>query len=98
MGGGGGDVRPPPFPKATLHLVEKAIAEAWRVIRDHPEGDFEIDIADEKRVTRELPTCLVNRILDSGTVGGFTSGVFGGTSDGRVESLDAAHLVRMPAL
>jgi hypothetical protein len=88
----------PPYPKATLRLIERAITEAWRVIRDHPEGDFKIGTADEDRITRELRTCLVNEVLDGGTVPGFTSDQFRVTREGKFESFDGAHLDKMPDL
>jgi hypothetical protein len=42
----------PPYPKATLRVIENAIREAWRIIRDHPALGFEIDNAEENRITR----------------------------------------------
>ncbi len=56
------------YPKATLYVVESAILEAWRIIRDFPEGDFKIDDADEDRITRELSNCLMNMVLNGGNV------------------------------
>jgi hypothetical protein len=88
----------PPYPKATLRVIEKAIAEAWRIIRDHPEGDFKIDTAEEDRVTRELRACLMNRVLDGGTVLGFTSDQFRVTREAKFESFDGKHLDKMPDL
>src|SRR4051812_29942218 len=88
----------PPYPKATLSLIEKAIAEAWRIIRDHPEGDFKIGTADEDRITREVRTCLMNRVLDSGTVAGFTSDQFRVTREAKFESFAGPSLHKMPDL
>jgi hypothetical protein len=88
----------PSYPKATLRVIEKAIVEAWEVIRDHPEGDFKLDTAEEDRITRELRTCLMNKVLDGGTVLGFTSDVFQVTREGKFESFDGTHLDKMPDL
>lgn len=88
----------PPYPKATLRLIERALAEAWRIIRDQPEGDFKIDTAHENRITRELRVCLMNAVLDGGIVLGFTSDLFRVTRDGKFESFDGTHLDQMPDL
>lgn len=88
----------PHYPKATLRVIEKAIAEAWRIIRDHPEGDFEIETADEDRITRDLRTCLMNNVLDGGIVPAFTSDKFHITREGKFESFDGTHLDKMPDL
>jgi len=86
------------YPKATLYVVESAISEAWRIIRDCPEGDFKIDDADEDRITRELRTCLMNMVLDRGNVPGFTSDIFRVMREGKFESFDGTHLDKMPDL
>ena len=88
----------PPYQKATLLLIERAICEAWRIIRDHPEGDFKIDVADENRITRELRTCLLERILDGSTVPGFSSEFFTITRGGEFESYNGDHLQKKPDL
>jgi hypothetical protein len=88
----------PPYPKATLRLVERAIAEAWQIIRDMPEGDFKIAVAQEDRITRELRTCLMNRVLDGGIVPGFTADLFRVTREGKFESFDGSYLDKMPDL
>jgi hypothetical protein len=86
----------PAFPKATLLLIERAVVAAWQVILNHPEGDFDISNAHEDRITRELRTCLMNRILDSAEVPGFTSEQFGVTREAKFESYDGTHLDDMP--
>src|SRR5260370_10604213 len=88
----------PPYPKATLQLIEKAIGEAWRIIRDKPEGDFNIQNANEDRITRELRTCLVNKVLGSGAVPGFTREAFHVTREAKFNSFDGTHLDKMPDL
>jgi hypothetical protein len=88
----------PPYPKATLRLIEAAVAEAWRIIRDHPEGDIDIANADEPRITRELRTCLVNQVLDGPTVPGFTSKIFKISPGGVFESFNGTHLEKRPDL
>src|SRR5580704_11550450 len=87
-----------PYPKATLRVIESAIVEAWRVIRDHPQGDFQINQADEDRITLELRNCLMNMVLDSGKVAGFTSEHFHVTREAKFESFDGNHLHKMPDL
>ncbi len=87
-----------PHPEGTLRLIEKAIAEAWQIIRDHPEGEFKIDTADEDQITRELRTCLVNKVLDGGIVDGFTSKEFRVIREAKFESFDGTHLDKMPDL
>ena len=86
------------YPKATLRVIESAITEAWRIIRDRPEGDFKIDEAVEDRITRELRTCLMNTVLDGGEVAGFTSDHFRVTREGKFKSFDGTHLDKMPDL
>ena len=88
----------PPYPKATLRLIEAAIAEAWRIIREHPEGDFDMAIADEPRITREIRTCLIHQVLDGPTVSGFTSNIFTILPGGVFESFDGTHLEKRPDL
>lgn len=87
-----------PYPKATLRLVERAITEAWRIIRDTPQGDFDIMNDDEDRITRELRTCLMNRVLDGGLVKGFTSDQFRMQREPKFESYDGTYLDKMPDL
>jgi hypothetical protein len=85
-----------PYPIATLRVVEKAIAEAWRIIRDHPEDGFDIKTANEDRITLELRNCLLNNVLAGGSVPGFTSDLFDVTREGKFESYDGTHLDKMP--
>lgn len=86
------------YPKATLRIVERAIAEAWRIIRDHPQGDFDIQTADEDRITLELTNCLMDNVLVSGVVDGFTDDLFVVGREGKFPSFDGAHLDKMPDL
>jgi hypothetical protein len=88
----------PPYPKATLRLIEKAIGEAWRIIRERPEGGFNIATADEDTITRELRTCLMNNVLDGGKVHGFTSEQFCVMREAKFESFDGTYLDKMPDL
>ncbi|QEG32265.1 hypothetical protein GobsT_71180 [Gemmata obscuriglobus] len=85
-----------PYPKATLLLIERAVVAAWQEIVNHPDGDFDITNANEDRITRELRTCLVNRILDGSEVPGFTSEQFSITREAKFESYDGTHLDDMP--
>jgi hypothetical protein len=87
-----------PFPKATLRLIETAISEAWRVIRETPEGDFDIANSGEDRITLELRNCLTNTVLDNGLVPGFTSNMFYVTREAKYVSFDGTHLDKMPDL
>jgi hypothetical protein len=87
-----------PYPRATLRVVEKAIAEAWRIIRDTPGVGFDINAADENRITRELRTCLVNRVLDGPEVPGFASTTFDVSRGAEFESFDGQHLSKKPDL
>ncbi|MGO8900484.1 MAG: hypothetical protein ACLQU5_19370 [Isosphaeraceae bacterium] len=84
------------YPKATIYVIEAAISEAWRIIRDSPQGDFKITEADEDSITRELRTCLMNMVLDGGQVPGFTSDLFYITREAKFESYDGTHLDKMP--
>lgn len=85
-----------PYPKSTLRVVEKAITEAWRIIRDSPSAGFDITTADENRITRELRNCLVNRVLNGSAVPAFTSDVFDVTRGAEFESYDGSHLQNKP--
>jgi hypothetical protein len=87
-----------PYPKATLRVVEKAIAEAWRIIRDNPGAGFNIVTADENRITRELRTCLLNQVLDGSAVPAFTSKTFDVNRGSEFESYDGTHLQKKPDL
>jgi hypothetical protein len=95
---GSGSLPHPSYPLATLRIVEAAILEAWRLIRDHPEGDFDIGRADEDRITRELRTCLVNAVLYGGRVPGFTPKHFRVNRESKFVSFDGTHLDKMPDL
>jgi hypothetical protein len=86
----------PEYPIATLCIIEDAIHEAWRVLREQPGGDFDIKSADEDRVTRDLVACLTNTILDGGQVAGFTSAIFCISRESKCESYDGRHLDKMP--
>jgi len=87
-----------PYPKATLRVVEKAIVEAWRIIRDNPAAGFDIATADENRITRELRTCLLNQVLDGTAVPAFTSKTFDVNRGSEFESYDGTHLQKKPDL
>jgi hypothetical protein len=86
----------PPYPFETLRLVERAIAEAWRVIRDHPEPGFDLANADEDAITAELRVCLINTVLDGPAVPGFDSKTFRINRDSKFESFDRARKDLMP--
>jgi len=87
-----------PYPKATLRIVEGAIAEAWRIIRDKPAKGFDITTADENRITRELRTCLLNQVLDGTAIPAFTSEIFDVSRGSEFESYNGAHLQKKPDL
>lgn len=87
-----------PYPDATLRVIEKAIAEAWRIIRDQPQGGFDIKNASEDRVTLELRNCLLNTVLAGAKVPGFTTELFDVSREGKFESYDGTHLDKMPDL
>jgi len=87
-----------PYPNSTLRVVENALAEAWRIIRDHPENGFDINSATEDRITLELRNCLLNNVLAGGSVPGFTTELFDVTREGKFESYDGKHLDKMPDL
>src|SRR5579871_3380509 len=86
------------YPKATLRIIEKAITEAWRIIRDMPEGSFNIRTMDENRITRELRTCLLNTVLDGTTVPAFTSDIFDVNRGAEFESYNGIHMAKKPDL
>lgn len=87
-----------PYPEATLRIIEQAIAEAWRIIRETPEGDFDIETADEDRITLELTNCVMDNVLASGAVAGFTADLFVVGREGKFASFDGSHLDKMPDL
>jgi hypothetical protein len=86
----------PPYPFETIRLVERAIAEAWRVIRDHPADGFDLATADEDTITSELRACLINNVLDGPAVPGFNSKTFHITRDSKFESFDRSRRELMP--
>ena len=92
------DLPHPSFPRATLRIIEQAIGEAWRIIRDEPAGDFDIIAADENRITRELRSCLLDNVLDGMAVPGFTSEFFDVNRGGEFESYNGKHLQKKPDL
>src|ERR1041385_8585403 len=85
-----------PYPNATLRVIERAIAEAWRIIRDHPENGFDIKKEPEDRVTLELRNCLLNNVLAGGQFPGFTTELFDVSREGKFESYNGKHLDKMP--
>lgn len=87
-----------PYPKRTLRVIERAITEAWRIIREHPEAGFDISTAEEDRITLELTSCLMNNVLVAGTVQGFTDELFIVSREGKFASFDGSHLDKMPDL
>jgi hypothetical protein len=88
----------PPYPIATLIIIERAIQEAWRIIRDEPQGGFTMAVADEDTITRELRSCLVDRVLVGGVIDGFSYKHFRVIREGKFESFDGQHLDKMPDL
>lgn len=85
-----------PYPNATLRVVESALAEAWRIIRERPENNFDIKTATEDRITLELRNCLLNNVMARGSIPGFTTELFDITREGKFESYDGRHLDKMP--
>lgn len=85
-----------PYPRATLALVERAIVEAWRILRDEPAGDFDVKTANEDRITRDLRVCLTDKVLAGKLVPGFTPAQFRVNREAKFESFDGRHLDKMP--
>jgi len=65
-----------PIPLAVHLIVEAALRESWRRLRQHPPARFNIETADEDVVTHELQKVLHGEVFDSKHAAGFTSEFF----------------------
>jgi hypothetical protein len=65
-----------PIPLAIHLIVEAALRESWRRLRQHPPAGFNIETADEDVVIHELQKVLHGEVFDSKHADGFTSEFF----------------------
>jgi len=88
----------PPIEPRVLRLIERAICKAWEMLRTNPPSTFNIDTATEDEVTLALHNTLVNRVLYTRAVPGFTPDLFRVAREPKVWSHDEGSLDKMPDL
>lgn len=88
----------PPYSVSVLRIVESAIIEAWRIIKESPQGGFDVTTANEDRITRELLAALINTVLAGKLIRGFTDDVFYLVREAKFDSYNGRHLDKMPDL
>lgn len=88
-----------PIPLAIHLIVEAALRESWRRLRQHPPAGFDIETAHEDTVTLELLKVLHGEVFNSEDVDGFTSEFFmPPVREPKVENFDGTLPDKMPDL
>jgi hypothetical protein len=91
----------PPHPAIEpriLRLIQRAILHAWELVRTSPPPQFNLQAATEDQITTVLHNTLVNRVLHSRVVRGFTPDLFRVAREPKVWTFDEGSLDKMPDL
>lgn len=91
----------PPHPAIeprVLRLIERAILRAWELVRTAPPPQFNLNTATEDQITTVLHNTLVNRVLYTRAVRGFTPDLFRVAREPKVWTYNEASLDKMPDL
>ena len=88
-----------PIPLAIHLIVEAALRESWKRLREHPPAGFHIESADEDVVTHELLKVLHGDVFNSEGTNGFTSDYFmPPVREAKLENFDGTRRDMMPDL
>lgn len=89
----------PPISPRVLLIVEKAIREAWRLLRERPRPGFDLASATEDPLTHELYEVLYDVVFKHGLVKGFDRGLLRAVArEPKFRSYDRSSLDKMPDL
>ncbi len=88
----------PPVSLSIFLTLEAALAEAWRRIHSVPRPHFNSVKALEAHFTAELHEVLVDELLESGRVPGFTKDVFQSIERPELKNLVGTHISLRPDL
>ena len=69
-----------PISLRSLLVVELALCEAWRLMRDEPRGNFKLSEGEEDDITLELHERLYDEVFSKGLIPGFNTEVFASVS------------------
>jgi len=89
----------PPISLRSLLVVESALCEAWRLMRDEPRGNFKLSEGEEDDVTLELHERLYDEVFCKGLVPGFNTEVFASVGrEPKIRNFNRLHPDKMPDL
>ena len=89
----------PPISLRSLLVVESALCEAWRLMRDEPRGTFKLDEGDEDDITLELHERLYDEVFSKGLIPGFNTEVFASVGrEPKIRNFNRTHPDKMPDL
>ena len=89
----------PPISLRSLLVVESALCEAWRLMRDEPRKNFKLNESEEDEVTLELHERLYDEVFSKGLVPGFNTDVFASVSrEPKIRNFNRLHPDKMPDL
>lgn len=89
----------PPISLRSLLVLELALCEAWRLMRDAPRGKFKLGEGHEDDITLELHERLYDEVFCKGVIPGFNSEVFASIGrEPKIRNFDRTHPDKMPDL
>jgi len=89
----------PPISLRSLLVIELALCEAWRLMREKPRGTFNLAACDEDAITLELHERLYDEVFDKGAIPGFDAEIFASVGrEPKIRNFDGTHPDKMPDL
>jgi hypothetical protein len=89
----------PPISLRSLLVIESALCEAWRLVRNKPRGTFNLSTAEEDSITLELHERLYDDVFDKNVIPGFDRGIFASVArEPKTRNFDGTHPDKMPDL
>ena len=83
----------------SLLVVELALCEAWRLMRDEPRGSFKLSEGEEDDVTLELHERLYDEVFCKSLIPGFNTEIFASIArEPKIRNFDRIHPDKMPDL
>jgi hypothetical protein len=87
----------PQIDQRIVLLICKVIKKAWQLLEEEPPSGFNIQSADEKKITQLLVEIIENVLRQSGEIDGFNRHQFGRViRDPKITNFDKSHLDKMP--
>jgi len=89
----------PPISLRVFLIVEMALRTTWKLMRENPRPEFNLNNADEDIVTHELYECLYDEVFKNRLVEGFDRQLFADfRREPKIRNYDGTHLDKMPDL